>query len=166
MTGVQTCALPISCGGGGAPRDSAGSGATEEGLTSRGSLNNFLVALTKLMLSIFEGAYSENTARAGYMSKKILGADSREEIISIFKEAFEEVIQSNLKKDQNKKEEDSLNLKTDRIVDAVKMIIDNSYDNSFLCVAAIADEMKLSAGYIGKLFYLCALFIGNCNQSV
>ena len=25
-----------SCGGGGAPRDSAGSGATEEGLTSRG----------------------------------------------------------------------------------------------------------------------------------
>ena len=27
-----------SCGGGGAPRDSAGSGATEEGLTSRGSV--------------------------------------------------------------------------------------------------------------------------------
>ena len=27
-----------SCGGGGAPRDSAGSGATEEGLTSRGGL--------------------------------------------------------------------------------------------------------------------------------
>ena len=26
-----------SCGGGGAPRDSAGSGATEEGLTSRGA---------------------------------------------------------------------------------------------------------------------------------
>ena len=28
-----------SCGGGGAPRDSAGSGATEEGLTSRGGRN-------------------------------------------------------------------------------------------------------------------------------
>ena len=27
------------CGGGGAPRDSAGSGATEEGLTSRGGIN-------------------------------------------------------------------------------------------------------------------------------
>ena len=26
----------LGCGGGGAPRDSAGSGATEEGLTSRG----------------------------------------------------------------------------------------------------------------------------------
>ena len=30
-----------SCGGGGAPRDSAGSGATEEGLTSRGSRQEY-----------------------------------------------------------------------------------------------------------------------------
>ena len=30
-----------SCGGGGAPRDSAGSGATEEGLTSRGGIIYF-----------------------------------------------------------------------------------------------------------------------------
>ena len=29
----------VGCGGGGAPRDSAGSGATEEGLTSRGGRN-------------------------------------------------------------------------------------------------------------------------------
>ena len=29
----------LGCGGGGAPRDSAGSGATEEGLTSRGGRN-------------------------------------------------------------------------------------------------------------------------------
>ena len=29
-----------SCGGGGAPRDSAGSGATEEGLTSRGGMQS------------------------------------------------------------------------------------------------------------------------------
>ena len=38
--GVAKSRTPLrgegSCGGGGAPRDSAGSGATEEGLTSRG----------------------------------------------------------------------------------------------------------------------------------
>ena len=32
-----------SCGGGGAPRDSAGSGATEEGLTSRGGMISFRI---------------------------------------------------------------------------------------------------------------------------
>ncbi|MBR5614374.1 MAG: AraC family transcriptional regulator [Clostridia bacterium] len=118
---------------------------------SQNSLNNFLVALTKLMLSLFEGSNTENPMRAGYMSKKILAADSRREIIVIFNEAFEEVIQSNQRKNEDKKE-DIAKIKADRIVDAVKMIIDNSYENSFLCVAAIADEMKLSAGYIGKLF--------------
>ena len=119
---------------------------------SKNSLNNYLVALTKLMLSIFEGGHYDNTTRAGYMSKRILAADSREEIVDIFKQAFEEVIQGNQRKIQDKKEDDSTKIKADRIVDAVKIIIDNCYDNSSLGVSTIADEMKLSAGYIGKLF--------------
>ena len=38
-TGTRNMRGEGSCGGGGAPRDSAGSGATEEGLTSRGGRN-------------------------------------------------------------------------------------------------------------------------------
>ncbi len=119
---------------------------------SANSLNNYLVALTKLMISAFEGVSAESPIRSGYMSKKIFEAESREEIVSIFNEAFCELIELNRCKLDGAKETASQRVKTDRIVNSMKMIIDNSYDNSLLCVAAIADEMKLSAGYIVKLF--------------
>lgn len=116
------------------------------------SLNNYLVALTKLMISAFEGASAESPIRSGYMSKKIFEAESREEIVSIFNEVFSELVEFNRIRTDSTKETASQQVKTERLVNAMKMIIDNSYDNSLLCVAAIADEMKLSAGYIGKLF--------------
>lgn len=120
------------------------------GEINKNSVNNYLIALTKLMLTVF-GSETENSDRGGYYSKYILVAESRQEIINIFASAFNEIAE-NKKRKNNSAGDESTDIKAERIVEAMKLIIDNCYDNKLLGVALIADEIKLSAGYIGKIF--------------
>ena len=62
-----------SCGGGGAPRDSAGSGAMEEGLTSRGGRN--LRLPLPLQYSCLENPWMEEPGRLQSMGSLRVGHD-------------------------------------------------------------------------------------------
>jgi AraC-like DNA-binding protein len=65
-----------------------------------------------------------------------------------------------LKKLCEKREKSMVNVKHMMIYENVKAIIDNEFHNSSLCLASIASKLKISSGYLGKIFKDC------CRMSV
>lgn len=118
---------------------------------SENSIDNYLIALTKLIIFLASNEKGEILEHIGSYSQKIISADTKEEILNIFKEVFNKLSRMNENISKN-----NLMLapktKNEVVVDAVKMIVDNTYYNSSLCVSSIANELKMSSGYVGRLF--------------
>ena len=118
---------------------------------SQNTVNNYLVALMKLVIELFSKETINRQERMGIYSQRLLTVSSNDTILSIFKDIFEELIPS-YRRFADGQLASSPPSKADMIIDAVKMVIDNEYYCKSLSVSSIADEIKMSSGYLGKLF--------------
>lgn len=120
-------------------------------IISKNIFNNYLIALVKLIMDLFDDEYVPSSNRKEYYVHQIFDAKRREDIIALFYGLFDEIIP--LYRRNKESPMSTINgTKAGAIVDAVKIVANNRYYDASLCIASIADEMKMSPGYIGKLF--------------
>ena len=117
---------------------------------SQNTVNNYLIALMKLVMELF-GKTANRQDRMGAYSQRILTASSRQCIQDIFMEMFDELIPL-YRRCSGEQLSTKAPSKSDIVIEAVKMIVNNQYYCKSLSVASIAEEMKMSSGYLGKLF--------------
>lgn len=115
------------------------------------TINNYRIALMKLVMELFFDETVKSRDRMGAYSKRVLSAPNRETIQNIFSEMFGELIPS-YKRFEDGHTAAKQPSKSDTIIETIKMVVNNQYYCTSLSVASMAEEMKMSSGYLGKLF--------------